>query len=148
MARVQSKIAQTLRLTERNNRKDTQRREILGNACVYKNLEALTTLFYSEGAVSLLERNEIGFGILYYATGSTRGKIWIRHVKRSDLQQSVMHRILYWPWKFLNMDTSLNNITIKDFVVLLPKKGWWANWTVFHGDLRVVNRVAGALCTI
>jgi hypothetical protein len=33
-----------------------------------------------------------------------------------------MHGIRYWLWKLLNMDTSLNDITIKDFVGLLPKK--------------------------
>jgi hypothetical protein len=75
MARVQSKNVQTLRSTKSNNRKDPQRREVLGKAHVYKNLEALTTSFFSEGAVSLLETNEVGFGILSYASGNTRGKI-------------------------------------------------------------------------
>jgi hypothetical protein len=72
MAKAQSRNLQTLKSTESGNRKDPKRKEILGNAKVYLNLDIARIEFYSKRAISMVHTLEHGFGALHYQ-GSTRG---------------------------------------------------------------------------
>jgi hypothetical protein len=121
MAQMPSKKLQTMRSMESSNRKDPKGQEILGNAKVFKTLEMLTAAFHNESVLSAIETKEKGFSIMYYAGGSTRGKIWMRYLERQDVLHAGMHGIRYWPWKLLNEGIALDDVTIEDFVVLLPK---------------------------
>jgi hypothetical protein len=106
--------------------------------------------FYSKKAISMIDSKEKEFGILYYGGGgSTWGKIWARQVERLDLQHSEMHGIRYWPWKMLGTDTLLENLTIVDYVALLPKSVvGTVPGQIHYGDERVESRNVGSLRAI
>ena len=124
LARCQSTKLQTMRSTESGNRKDSKRKEILRNSKVYSCIEDAKYAFQSKQVLSMVESVENGFGILFYENGSNRGKIWVREVERMDLLHSELHGIRYWRWNLVSgRDVLLNDCTIVDFVVLLPKPG-------------------------
>jgi hypothetical protein len=118
----QSKKLQTMRLTESVHRRDPVRKEILGsNVRVYPSMESVSVSFYSKAVMSLVGTQEKGFGILFYGNGNKRGKILFCHVERLDLQHLEMHGIRYWKWVLLPGENLLHDLTIIDYVVLLPK---------------------------
>jgi hypothetical protein len=121
MARMQSNKLQTMRSTESGRRRDPVRQEILGNVKVYPSMESASVSFYSKAVMSLVETQEKGFGILFYGNGNKRGKIFFRHVERLDFEHSEMHGIRYWKWVLLPGENLLHDLTIIDYVVLLPK---------------------------
>ena len=96
---------------------------LTGNVRIYPGMAAAVEAFNSKKPVSLLQDDSGGFGILFYQNGSNRGQINFLKLEREDENVSVQDGMRFWKWVRSNTVKSFDDLEIKDFVVLLPKRG-------------------------
>jgi hypothetical protein len=120
MLSSQSDNLRSYRMTKVTNEK---KKLLTGNVRIYPGMAAAIKAFHSTKPVSLLQDVTGGFGILFYENGSNRGQIKFLKLERKDENVSIQHGMRFWLWVRSNTVTSFDDLEIKDFVVLLPKKG-------------------------
>jgi hypothetical protein len=132
MLSSQSKNLKSYRMTEVKNEK---KKLLTGNVRIYAGIGEAITSFHSKKPVSLVEESMGTFGILFYENGSNRGVIKFLELERKEEEMSVQDGMRFWKWIRSERVKSYEDLIIKDFVVLLPKRG-----EEFVGEFTMVSK--------
>jgi hypothetical protein len=118
MARTQSG---QVNLYKPSGQFNTKKESLKGNVRVYSDKSQVTLSFHSRKPLSGLATTDGLFGILFYKSGSNRGKINMLQLERHDVTLMVRNGLQYWRWRLSEYVMELANCEIKDFVVLLQR---------------------------
>ena len=98
-----------------------KKKRLTGNVRIYAGVDAAIFAYYSKKAVSGIEREGGGFGLLFYGNGSNRGEVKFLEMRQLEDGTSVHNGMRYWKWELSRSAIDFDDGEVKDFVVWLPK---------------------------
>ena len=117
---TQSENLVTLRATEATN---TKRKDLVGNVRIYPDLKTARQSLLHQLPLSILVTREHGFGVLFYATGSNKGRVSFLKINRVSDEETIHQGLVYWSWVVSDIVSDLEDVFAIDYGALLPRIG-------------------------